>query len=80
MTYPGNTPGKWEYVEELGEVWAKHEHTDDFRVCIVEASNADGTLLAASKEMLDMLQFLRKFLAYTELVKVDKVIAKAEGK
>ena len=37
-------------------------------------------LAATAPEMLEMLKFLRKFLAYTEVVKVDLVIAKAEGK
>ena len=75
----GHTPGKWSFDEGAGEVLSDvDEH--GFVVATIESNDADGPLIAAAPEMLEMLKFLRKFLAYTEAWKVVKLIEKIEGK
>jgi hypothetical protein len=53
-----HTPGRWEYVADMGEVIARHDERDDFRVAIVEDKDADGHLIAMAPEMLAFLDKL----------------------
>lgn len=86
------TPGKWEYTEGLSEIVAiDAAHGDSLQIAIIQHNDADGILMAAAPELLEMLKQARCYVASfaanrddarAEAVRndVDAAIARAEGK
>ena len=87
------TAGKWEYTKAMSEIVAIDDTTgDSLQIAIIQHNDADGYLMAASKDLLhsakEILAMLRPTESYfpTEQAKawaLDRLkdaIAKAEGK